>query len=665
MNKVLALLSGLLNGKITYDGEDGWITMNGTPVKVDDKGKAVAGPSNVTGQGQKQATAKSVEEKRTAVKGAMQKIANGSPEETVPGLRDDLEQFGGTNDVTIVRGDKKKGLEHIAARHGAEVIPDVLEAIVDGKIDKFVSTKKTVHVQKDGYEAVLSLDEHGKKKTWLLTGYDIQPAKDSKEKLSGESGKVSTRHASTHTRPTFSRSGMGADSSFTKIVTQIFPKANARTSGRDRIAFDRASQRHFDENGFLHVAMTPISKEAVNDYYGYEIPGWQKLGLDPNRIYKGYRPASELARAAATFNGLPLLKEHVKVSAEDLKEELRAGNLGTAAKFVAPYLYNALIIQDAESIEGLNPKDGQPAKCELSSSYRYDPVFKPGVFQGQQYDFVMTNIRGNHVALVEEGRAGPDVVVADAKPITPRGSNMSLIDDLKELLAKLTEGGAPPHPGGEEEAAAFMEADDEENAAVPAEEAANDDEAGDLGTKLFALIDGMEDKELAAKLKELVEQARAESSPVGDEDETAKDEDGEKDKPAMDKRPGKRPARSVKGGKGSPVTINLAMDANAVAANIRAGFKAQIEAARDVRPLIGDVDPLAFDSAAQIYGRALNLIGKPSKLSDPKALKELCALACDAKRSKAPYPVVSSVLANDSKGDADPAFANLGNIRKA
>ena len=133
----------------------------------------------------------------------------------------------------------------------------------------------------------------------------------------------------------------------------------------------------------------------------------------------------------------------------------------------------------------------------------------------------------------------------------------------------------------------------------------------------------------------------------------------------MDRRPGKRPAPAKKSGKGSPVTINLAMDANAVAANIRAGFKAQIEAARDVRPLIGDVDPLAFDSAAQIYGRALHLIGKPSKLSDPKALKELCALACDAKRGKNPYPVVSSALANDSKGDADPAFANLGNIRKA
>lgn len=673
MNELLKLLSGLLGKKVAFDGEDGWITMNGTAVKVDDKGKPVVGPSNVTGQGQKHAPAKSVEEKRTAVRGAMQKIANGSQEETVPGLRDDLEQFGGTNDVTIVRGDKKKGLEHIAERRGADVISEVLEAVIDGKIDRFVPTKKTVHVQKDGYEAVLSLDEHGKKKTWLLTGYDIQPAKDSKGKLSDESGKVSTRLASTQTGPTFSRSGLGADSSFTKIITQIFPKANVRILGGDRIAFDRASQRHFDENGFLHVAMTPISKEQVADYYGSEIPGWQKLGLDPNRIYKGYRPASELAKAAATFNGLPLLKEHVKISAEDLKEELRAGNLGTAAKFVAPYLYNALIIQDAESIEGLNPKDGQPAKCELSSSYRYDPVFKPGVFQGQRYDFVMTNIRGNHVALVEEGRAGPDVVVADAKPITPRGNTMDLKALLEQLLSALSGGAKTPPPGNDEDTPPAEEfpADDEGT-----EETASDD----FAERLSAHVSGMEDQVLAAKLAEVIEAVKAaglsadeDPDAAEDEDEPAKEEPGEKekDKPAMDRRPGKRPASRApvapakKSGKGSPVTINLAMDANAVAAKIHAGFKAQIEAARDVRPLIGDVDPLAFDSAAQIYGRALNLIGKPSKLTDSKALKELCALAADAKRGKSVYPVVSSVLANDSKGDADPAFANLGNIRKA
>ncbi len=110
------------------------------------------------------------------------------------------------------------------------------------------------------------------------------------------------------------------------------------------------------------------------------------------------------------------------------------------------------------------------------------------------------------------------------------------------------------------------------------------------------------------------------------------------------------------------------MDANTVAAKVRAGFKAQIQAARDVRPLIGDVDPLAFDSAAQIYGRALTLIGKPSRLKDPQALKELCAMACDAKRSASPYPVLSAALASDARGTTgatDANFAHIGKIRKA
>ena len=62
---------------------------------------------------------------------------------------------------------------------------------------------------------------------------------------------------------------------------------------------------------------------------------------------------------------------------------------------------------------------------ELSCAYRYDPDFTPGSYEGTPYDFIMRNIRGNHVALVEEGRAGPDVVVADSHPTsTKKGTLM-------------------------------------------------------------------------------------------------------------------------------------------------------------------------------------------------------------------------------------------------
>ncbi len=180
---------------------------------------------------------------------------------------------------------------------------------------------------------------------------------------------------------------------------------------KDGMAFDGSTKRHKDENGFLHVAVSHISKETINPYYGREIPNWEELGLDPEKIYQGYRKGEELAKGADTFNGLPILMGHHAESAENPQKEYRVGNMGTDAVFESPYLNNSLIITDAEAIKAI--EDGRT--IELSSAYRYVPVFEAGEFNGEAYDFIMTNIRGNHVALVEEGRAGPDVVVAENK----------------------------------------------------------------------------------------------------------------------------------------------------------------------------------------------------------------------------------------------------------
>ena len=49
----------------------------------------------------------------------------------------------------------------------------------------------------------------------------------------------------------------------------------------------------------------------------------------------------------------------------------------------------------------------------------------------------MTNIRGNHVALVEAGRAGSDVVVADSDTTNKnirRGKKMNLIEKINKFL---------------------------------------------------------------------------------------------------------------------------------------------------------------------------------------------------------------------------------------
>ncbi len=177
-----------------------------------------------------------------------------------------------------------------------------------------------------------------------------------------------------------------------------------------KIALDKESKRYIDENGFLHVSISNISKECVSPYYGYEIPNYKELKLDANSIYYAYRKGEELEKGAKSFNGLPLLRDHYIEHAENPQKEHRVGSLGTDAIFEKPYLKNSLIVTDAEAIRKIENKE----RVELSAAYAYTPLFEKGVFEGQEYDFIMTNIRGNHVALVEEGRVGKDVVVADS-----------------------------------------------------------------------------------------------------------------------------------------------------------------------------------------------------------------------------------------------------------
>ncbi len=62
------------------------------------------------------------------------------------------------------------------------------------------------------------------------------------------------------------------------------------------LIFDSASVRSIDANGFMHVALTPISKATVNPYLGREIPGWQEQGLEADRIYYGLRDPEELKK---------------------------------------------------------------------------------------------------------------------------------------------------------------------------------------------------------------------------------------------------------------------------------------------------------------------------------------------------------------------------------
>ena len=178
---------------------------------------------------------------------------------------------------------------------------------------------------------------------------------------------------------------------------------------QDRIAFDYATARRTDDDGHLHVTQSNVSKAAVNGYYGREIPNSERMGLDPNRIYKLLRDPEELQRGAASFNGKPLLVLHKPQTAEDHDHELTVGSVNNVS-FSHPYLKGDLSVWHGPAIAGINNNQQR----QLSASYRYDADMTAGTFNGEAYDGVMRNIRGNHVALVENGRAGKDVLVGDS-----------------------------------------------------------------------------------------------------------------------------------------------------------------------------------------------------------------------------------------------------------
>ncbi len=90
-----------------------------------------------------------------------------------------------------------------------------------------------------------------------------------------------------------------------------------------KLAFDRASVRTFDVDGRLHIALNPISKACINEYYGMEIPDYLSLGLDPKRKYKLLRDPDELKKAAASFNNIQLLSKHQPVNASDPRARVR------------------------------------------------------------------------------------------------------------------------------------------------------------------------------------------------------------------------------------------------------------------------------------------------------------------------------------------------------
>ena len=155
-----------------------------------------------------------------------------------------------------------------------------------------------------------------------------------------------------------------------------------------------------------------VTKSEVTDE-GY-LKVWCKAARVGTQLYtrgdgtqvREYRPEDEVSNpdSLASFGMKAVTLNHPKVLLDSKTTKLhQVGHAGSHVRFSDGFVEVALVITDQDAIDAVQRGDAQ----EVSAGYRvdYDPT--PGVTpNGESYDGIQRNIKGNHIALVARGRAG-------------------------------------------------------------------------------------------------------------------------------------------------------------------------------------------------------------------------------------------------------------------
>lgn len=378
-----------------------------------------------------------------------------------------------------------------------------------------------------------------------------------------------------------------------------------------KLIFDtKNSNREKDANGFLHVKNCHCTKVQIAQYLGCEI----SKDLIPDKVYNVFRPEEELKKAETiqSLNGVPLQLEHHDDTAEKPAQYTRIGATGTDAVFEYPYLSNSLHFFNQKAIDLIESGE----KCELSIGYDCEIHKEAGEFEGVPYDFVQRNIKIQHVALVECGRAGADVKVSDSKEIIFNSEKnevkqmdkeklLQLINELvkagaseEEIKAKIDELTADACEDDEVEVETEEVETEEPDTEEVEEQETSDEEQTEQADNDDLIIEEvkaeLEKAGLDAENEELVKAfivgnhfAKAETEAT-DED-TTDEEATEEEKEAEEQK-----------------ATDTALK---VAKIVKADIERRFNAVNEVRHVLGDVNAMKYDSADKIYRDALAKMG--------------------------------------------------------
>jgi hypothetical protein len=237
------------------------------------------------------------------------------------------------------------------------------------------------------------------------------------------------------------------------------------------------SARTQDQNGYLLVEGCPVSSFGIFQYSAAQVG----LDGDPNRIVNVFRPESVVSdpEFISSLQIVPLINDHEMLSgfkgdkSATAPEEYGVDGVMFGVGYAKPWARGDLKIFSRSMQSDLSG-----GKKDLSLGYTCDFLMESGTFDGQQYEVVQTNMRGNHIALVDVGRV-PGARVLDGKklcfdsldfsvqfnttggeimPRTRRALDSGTVEQLKAQLKALLptfeqflseEATEPSHQGGE------------------------------------------------------------------------------------------------------------------------------------------------------------------------------------------------------------------------
>ena len=198
---------------------------------------------------------------------------------------------------------------------------------------------------------------------------------------------------------------------------------------------DNISRR--EPEGYLLCLNVPVARTGIQEYTNSELR-IQNSELSPageNELIPVYRPEEEVfaPETMASFEGMPVTNDHppdgVDVSNIRALQKGHAHNVRRGSGEESDLLLADLIITDPALITAIL----EEGKREISCGYTYELCMENG-------QYIQRKIRGNHVAVVDAGRAGSRVSIKDQKPVIERRKSI-MKKSLSKVLARMAKDG--------------------------------------------------------------------------------------------------------------------------------------------------------------------------------------------------------------------------------